>query len=178
MMNSYYMTQIPPEVCDVASDEFDIYPQESGTVTEERNLSYDKRHCLVSFVELHHWFTGVLHHAGILANEKMGWDLAVNDRQKPQVANYAKGHHFDWHIDVSPFTGSPQDRKITVVCLLNNPEEFAGGDFELKFEEEKKIDLKKGSVIAFPAFIPHRVTPVQQGLRRTATLWLTGPKFR
>jgi PKHD-type hydroxylase len=73
----------------------------------------------------------------------------------------------------------PIDRKITVVCLLNNIQEFRGGEFEMKFKSELYCPaLKKGSVIAFPSFISHRVAPVMQGARYTATLWLTGPKFR
>jgi len=40
------------------------------------------------------------------------------------------------------------------------------------------IPLEKGSVIAFPSFYPHRVTSVTKGIRRSATLWITGPAFR
>ena len=34
-----------------------------------------------------------------------------------------------------------------------------------------------GTVIVFPSWIQHRVTPVTSGTRKSVSLWLIGPKF-
>jgi PKHD-type hydroxylase len=38
--------------------------------------------------------------------------------------------------------------------------------------------MKKGTVIAFPSFIPHRVTELTSGVRKSLVGWIEGPKFR
>jgi PKHD-type hydroxylase len=99
----------------------------------------------------------------------------VDSFQQIQYAEYEDGQHYNWHIDTFLLSGQPLDRKITAICLLNYPQEFEGGELQIK---EEVIPLKKGSVIAFPSFYPHRVTSVTKGIRRSATLWITGPAFR
>jgi PKHD-type hydroxylase len=62
---------------------------------------------------------------------------------------------------------------------MNDTSEFEGGDLQLRFGgQEYTAPLAKGSVIAFPSFIEHRVTPVILGLRYTATMWVNGAEFR
>jgi PKHD-type hydroxylase len=39
-------------------------------------------------------------------------------------------------------------------------------------------EKKKGSVLLFPSWILHRVTPVTKGVRKSIVVWVTGPKFR
>jgi predicted 2-oxoglutarate/Fe(II)-dependent dioxygenase YbiX len=36
----------------------------------------------------------------------------------------------------------------------------------------------QGSLVAFPSFMTHRVTPVTRGLRWSLVTWLEGPPFR
>jgi PKHD-type hydroxylase len=37
---------------------------------------------------------------------------------------------------------------------------------------------KKGSVILFPSFTMHRVTPVTKGVRRSLVLWVGGEAYK
>jgi len=88
---------------------------------------------------------------------------------------------YDWHHDT--FWGNPtkNDRKISVIIQLSDPEDYEGGQFEFEscWEQPLKEDLmKKGTVIAFPSFILHRVTPVTKGVRKSLVGWVEGPKFR
>jgi PKHD-type hydroxylase len=88
---------------------------------------------------------------------------------------------YDWHCDT--FWGNPRtyDRKISVVIQLSDPSDYEGGMFEFdhQWEQPLKEDLmKKGTVIAFPSFIQHRVTPVTEGIRKSLVAWIEGPKFR
>jgi PKHD-type hydroxylase len=59
-----------------------------------------------------------------------------------------------------------------MVCLLNNPLEFEGGEFQFGFSE--KLKLEQGTIIAFPSFLQHKVHPVTKGTRISAVSWIVG----
>ena len=64
-------------------------------------------------------------------------------------------------------------RKISLVVFLSDTKDYDGGDFE--FQEEAKIPAEKGSILIFPSFLSHRVTPVTRGLRYSLVNWFIGP---
>lgn len=89
-----------------------------------------------------------------------------------QIAEYT------WHIDKGPGENRPP-RKLSMVLGLMNPQEYEGGDFEIKTGvENQKLPTKKGRVIVFPSWTLHRVTPVTKGIRKTIVIWVGGPRFR
>jgi PKHD-type hydroxylase len=72
------------------------------------------------------------------------------------------------------------DRKISIIIQLTDPSEYEGGEFEMdyQYEQPNKEDLKKkGTIIVFPSFIPHRVTELTKGTRKSLVAWVEGPKF-
>lgn len=88
---------------------------------------------------------------------------------------------YDWHHDT--FWGNPTtfDRKISIVIQLSDPQDYEGGDFEIdhQYPPLPADEIReKGTVIVFPSFIRHRVTPVTKGVRRSLVSWIEGPKFR
>lgn len=88
---------------------------------------------------------------------------------------------YDWHCDTFWANPSTYDRKISLVIQLTDPSEYDGGDFQLdpQYPALPAAALRdKGSVIAFPSFLNHRVTPVTRGVRRSLVSWIQGPKFR
>ena len=44
-------------------------------------------------------------------------------------------------------------------------------------ENNKGKILEEGSIIVFPAFMEHRVTPVTRGTRYSLVTWFVGPPF-
>jgi PKHD-type hydroxylase len=83
---------------------------------------------------------------------------------------------YDWHVDVGG--GVLSTRKISIVIQLDHPTDYEGGDLILKRGAgDEPVFKQKGSVVMFPSYMLHRVTPVTGGLRRTAVLWATGPHF-
>jgi len=36
----------------------------------------------------------------------------------------------------------------------------------------------KGSVLIFPSYINHKVSPVTKGIRRSLVAWFSGPRWR
>lgn len=88
--------------------------------------------------------------------------------------------HYDWHEDVFWESTDPFDRKLSMVIQLSDPENYEGGNLELQYHEPPpQVDLrKKGTIIVFPSFLRHRVTPVTKGTRHSLVSWMEGPKWR
>jgi PKHD-type hydroxylase len=88
---------------------------------------------------------------------------------------------YGWHQDTFWANPTPYDRKLSVVVQLSDPSEYEGGQFEFDPNIESPLpeDLsRKGTIIVFPSFLQHQVTPVTKGLRRSLVSWIEGPKFR
>ena len=81
--------------------------------------------------------------------------------------------YYNKHRDTGP---KYQHRKISFVILLNDSEEFSGGEFELR--TAGKMPLKMGSAVMFPSFVEHSVHPVTEGKRYSLVSWISGPKLR
>lgn len=88
---------------------------------------------------------------------------------------------YGWHCDTFWANPSTYDRKISIVIQLSDPSEYEGGDFQLDpiYPQLPVNEIKeKGTVIVFPSFLNHRVTPVTKGTRKSLVSWIQGPKFR
>jgi len=134
------------------------------------------------------------------ANENAGWNFQWDWSEDFQFTRYTKGEYYSWHNDswrdpiVSDnkyFNGKA--RKLSVVVSLNDSNEYEGGDFEFDFRNYENFDDEKdrqsrkikckeikkvGSVIVFPSFVWHRVTPVTEGTRYSLVGWNLGHPFK
>jgi PKHD-type hydroxylase len=61
---------------------------------------------------------------------------------------------------------------------MSDPEDFEGGELQVRLYGDFTPPMKKGTVIAFPSILQHQVTPVTKGVRYTATMWISGPRFK
>ena len=175
----WYLGQISAEVCDKAADEFmRLVPRDATMGANGEELSHLNRNTTVRFAEKEHWFGHILREYGLQGNTTCNWGYEINDHEAVQYAHYGVGQHYGWHVDNFPLAGLPVDRKVSVVCLLSEPSEFEAGELQIRLYSEYTAPLVKGSVIAFPSILEHRVTPVTAGLRATATMWLNGPRFK
>ncbi len=81
---------------------------------------------------------------------------------------------YDWHND----SVIDQMFDIKLTGLLNvSTENYSGGEFLIfnGIEEEIKEFSKPGSILLFPSWVPHKVSPVSAGCRKTVTMFFTGP---
>jgi PKHD-type hydroxylase len=68
-------------------------------------------------------------------------------------------------------------RKVSVVISITDPDTYEGGEFE--FIDGTKPDIKqRGSILVFPSFVEHRVTPITSGTRYSLVNWYCGDKFK
>lgn len=94
-----------------------------------------------------------------------------------QFTKYTEpGQHYTWHTDRGHGMGV---RKLSLSLLLSDPDDYEGGELELKFgEEEQKAERKRGMITLFPSWSLHRVTPVTKGTRYSLVAWVSGPPFK
>jgi PKHD-type hydroxylase len=71
------------------------------------------------------------------------------------------------------------NRKISVVVQLSDPSDYTGGELNLNGGNGIITAPKeKNTVIIFPSFVLHRVTPVLTGIRKSLVTWVAGPPLR
>ena len=95
-----------------------------------------------------------------------------------QLARYESADHgfYDWHTDFSDLAPL---RKVSISVQLSRPEDYAGGDLEFRFRgQPHQAERTRGTLIAFPSFTLHRVTPVTRGTRWSLVAWICGPRWR
>lgn len=191
-----YEAAIPEPLCDLIVAEGKQQQMQTAAVREadQRDVVKEEaRKTQVAFWYASHWINGLMDHHIRLANTEI-WNYHLSITQGVQFAVYGEGDNYGWHKDEfdKPFDDkkSPswagQARKVSAVLNLSNPDEYTGG--QLKFrngfaqevggEEFDQRLAKKGSLIVFPAYVMHTVTPVETGERCSATSWMLGDPFR
>jgi PKHD-type hydroxylase len=71
------------------------------------------------------------------------------------------------------------NRKLSFSVMLTDPGDYKGGELLLKTSfKPMKTPKKRGTVVFFPSFVLHEVTPVTEGIRKTLVGWVLGPNFR
>ena len=128
------------------------------------------------------------------ANNASGWNYDITWNESFQFTSYKKNQHYSWHQDghEEPYKSTDPNfnnkiRKISVICSLTDSKEYQGGKVEIynPNPNNKKIvsheikELKtKGTIVVFPSFIWHRVSPVTKGHRNSLVMWAIGPSFK
>jgi PKHD-type hydroxylase len=111
--------------------------------------------------------------------ECFGLDLFPRGPQTLNVNRYRPGMNYGWHRDWSR-AEDPNSIKLTAIMNISRAA-YEGGDLELWIGAEPKTITEfrePGTIIVFPGFMLHRVTPVESGERVSLSTWFLGPKWR
>lgn len=179
--NTYVLWEgaVPEDLCDLVLSKLDWAAAKKATVSDDNNVNEELRKTDVIFETAMNPLGCIARMYISTANRQGGWNFDVTGQENTQIARYRseeKGF-YGWHMDSSAPENGAQ-RKFTSVILLNNASEFEGGLLEIEGIDQQPALTKKGSIIVFPSFLPHRVTPVTKGVRYTAVTWAVGPAFR
>ena len=88
----------------------------------------------------------------------------------------APSGHYGKHID-SMFNGTV--RKLSFVIQLSDPKDYKGGELQIHLSDTPEVMKKEqGTLIAFPSYILHEVTPITKGKRYSLVGWITGKPFK
>ncbi len=140
------------------------------------------------------WIYNIIQPFVKTANESAGWNFDWDWSETIQFTKYKLNQFYDWHQDASdepyPESNGPNQagkiRKLSIIVTLVDGSEYDGGDLQINFRHRSKIDeiksiteiRPKGSVIVFPSYIFHRVTPVTRGTRYSLVNWNIGYPYR
>lgn len=109
-------------------------------------------------------------------NERYSFDL-LGFHQELQLTRYSEGDFFEWHLDFG--AGEISARKLSMTVQLSDPSEYEGGDLQFMINQNiVTAPREKGTIIIFPSFIMHRVTPITKGTRQSIVGWVSGPPYR
>ena len=87
------------------------------------------------------------------------------------------------------FTDNPnminKIRKLSMTVNLNKPEDYEGGNLKFDFGPHAAgkrfhecVEIRpQGSIIIFPSYVYHQVTPVTSGTRYSLVMWTIGQPF-
>lgn len=84
---------------------------------------------------------------------------------------------FKKHVDMG--YKSQGFRKLSFSVQLSSGEDYEGGDLRLYGGDDYDTAPKKqGTIIGFPSYVLHEITPVTSGIRYSLVGWAQGPKFK
>ena len=70
-------------------------------------------------------------------------------------------------------------RKLSLTIQLSDPNSYKGGDLVLHTDGTPDIAPKEqGTIVAFPSYTLHEITPITKGERYSLVFWVTGPQFK
>jgi len=159
---------------------WDENPAKKAEVSSDQIYDDNLRQSSVSFIPENADSQWIYKRIGDLAaavnRQAFGFDLS-GFHETLQLARYGKGDFFDWHLDFGP--GESSFRKLSVSVQLSDPDDYEGGDLEFMINQNVvSMPRTKGTIIIFPSFIMHRVTPITRGTRESLVAWIAGPPFR
>lgn len=173
----WYLGKLDSDTCNqIVAEMSGIEVKDAAMGIDGAEKNHATRNTNVRFGGSDYWLNDRFESFSTQANKECKWDYDVTSRENIQFAEYGPEQHYAWHTDTFTLSGNPIERKITVVCLLND--EFEGGQFQVRLYNDYDAPLEKGTIIAFPSILEHRVIPVTSGIRYSATMWFSGPRFR
>ncbi len=160
--------------------------------------SHKKRNSTIAWLN-ERWIYKHIHPYIRAANINAGWNFDWDWTENCQFTIYINEQHYDWHCDSwsKPYPDDADTnkvgkiRKLSMTLSLSNPDEYDGGNLEFDFRSQKDWDSDKdrakhlcteirpkGSIVIFPSFVWHRVTPVTRGTRHSLVAWSLGKPWR
>ena len=146
-----------------------------------------------------------LYNALELSMAESNWNFKIDYNENIQYTVYEAqpekrtGDFYTWHTDSGPLVyDNGMMRKMSMTIQLSDPDEYEGGHFQWlepyeQFNRLTKNDTvidmdssirtipfsakQKGSVVAFPSFVYHQVTPVTKGTRKSLVVWFCGKPY-
>ncbi len=127
------------------------------------------------------------------ANKAAMWNFNIDWNESLQFTVYKKGQHYTWHPDqsVNPYNNKKdlnfdgKIRKISMSLNLSDPSEYKGGELNFCWKDKNMKDVivkdkefkQQGSLIFFPSFVWHKISPVTSGTRYSLVMWSIGKPF-
>ena len=141
------------------------------------------KHC---WIPTTHWIGGFTWHYVMKVNrENFLYDISHIHDETIQYTSYKEGNFYDWHTDqdISDINEPDQYvRKLSFTLQLSNEDEYTGGNLEFADFDDGKVKFtvpkSRGTMIVFDSRTPHRVCPIESGIRKSLVGWAVGKRWR
>lgn len=165
------------ESCDFICNELVTKTQQATIGVSGSDVNESIRSSRVQWLTDNEWLRNRLWDHIRMANDN-AFDFHLHDIENIQYTEYHADDegHYDWHIDTFWDADHKHDRKLSVTIQLSDSGDYEGGDFEC--EIESPCNRNRGTVVVFPSYLRHRVTPVTKGVRKSLVCWVNGPRWR
>lgn len=117
--------------------------------------------------------------------EFYGYDIEYIQPLQYSVYRADHGGVYEWHQDwgSAVYNGRPEfARKLSFTLQLSDPLDYSGGRLEINYGQdyakESEEYLEQGTLISFPSFMLHRISPLLAGERRSLVGWCMGPDYK
>jgi len=114
-----------------------------------------------------------------------GYDIEYIQPLQYSVYSADTGGEYAWHQDwgAAVYNNRPEfARKLSFTVQLTDPEDYRGGRLEINYGQDYAAEaeeyLEVGTLISFPSFMLHRVSPVLSGTRISLVGWCMGPDYK
>jgi PKHD-type hydroxylase len=182
-LNYYYYTNaLTPEELQKIIEIGEKYPKQPGTTvsTNQSEGVSEYRISEISWLPKNEetaWIHDKFSDYAIMANKEMwNFDIWGFGDNLQYTKYYGDGGHYDWHVDLGP---GISNRKLSCVLQLSTPEEYEGGQLQIN-PGGNILEVPKGlgTMVFFPSFLLHRVTPLTSGVRKSMVTWFCGANLR
>jgi PKHD-type hydroxylase len=163
--------------CEQIKEQAQLFPQiKADTFSGEKDPNRDSTVRWIEPTADTRWIFESLQNFANEANEALFKAAITGFTESIQYTEYeGKGTHYGWHPDIGP---EKNKRKISVVVQLSDPADYEGGELVINTGHEVSTDNQQGSVILFPSFLLHKVSPLISGSRYSLVSWISGPAWR
>ena len=170
-------TALPVELLDLMEKQFDELHFSEGEVGTAVTVNKDLRDSDVTFIPWDEWIPAMMWSIMTTANQEY-FKYDLEDWESGIQATRYRGEDkqfYNWHFD--ELHDVERHRKLSCSLLLND--DYEGGDLQFHHNQwAPSITPKRGEIIIFPAWLPHRVRRVTSGTRKSLVGWAWGPPFR
>jgi len=169
------------ETCNLIIEAGKQLKSQQATVSPKKQKNTKLRQGKISYFEKDSWIDNLLLPYVFRTNKLNKWNFNIDDSEPIQFTEYNKKDFYTWHRD-SSVNVTPQ-RKLSITIQLSKRSNYKGGNFKIKnMWGNTEIEIpseanEQGSIIIFPSFLLHQVTPVTSGTRYSLVQWYNGPPF-
>jgi len=147
---------LPDEACDMIIQEgLALNNFKSAAVNSDNTKDPDLRQGSIAWFDKDSQVDALLASYVATANVEAKWTYILTESEKVQFSIYGLQSRYGWHRDT--------DIKLDDGHQLDN---------------NKKELRNRGTIIVFPSFLEHQVTPVTKGTRYSLVQWYSGPDWR
>lgn len=157
---------------DIGMTRAEVYEKDSGSrFSRDRTCSNG---WIAVLPETEWIYNKILKEVARVNHENFRFD--IDNFQLATLLRYKPFQQFKWHVDVHD---GHEQRKLTCVVNLTDPNKYVGGQLEVEGDwENHELARDQGSAIIFPSFLMHRAKAPILGTRWSLVLWQTGGPWK